>query len=78
MYFPDDVWRYIVWLSLPLVPVWKRQYSNTMAELDEFIIRQPIILRMEHGILCVARQIVFRGHQMGFRRTLLEHAYLNI
>jgi hypothetical protein len=58
--------------------VWKRQYSKTMAELDEFIIRQPIILRMEHGILCVARQIVFRGHQMGFRRTLLEHAYLNI
>ena len=56
MYLPADIWRYIVWLSLPKVPPWKRQYSKTVSELEESIAscHRPTILRMQRGILCVA------------------------
>jgi len=76
MYFPDSVWHYIVRLSLPRVPPWKRRYFNVVDELQHSIVnrRRPTILRMNSGILCVARHIVCRGYQ----RRLLEYAYLNI
>ena len=82
MYLPADIWHYIVWLSLPKMPLWKRQYSKAVFELEESIAscHRPTILRMQHNIMCVARQIVVRGQHplMAFRRTVLEHAYLNI
>lgn len=76
MYFPDDVWRYIVKLSLPVLPPWERRFLRVVHELEQSNTNRtrPTVLRMENGILCIARQFVFRG----YHRTLMEYAYLNL
>ncbi len=76
MFIPDDVWRYIVFLSLPSIPPWKRRYKNVTAELY-ISFRQrgrPTIINSKEGILCLVRKVGVYPLQKIVR--FLEYSYL--
>ena len=76
MFLPDDVWRYIVFLSLPSIPPWKRRYKNVIVELCiSFKQRsRPTIIGSKDGIICLVRKVGVFPLQKIMR--MVEHYYL--
>ena len=76
MYFPDDVWRYIVELSLPTDPPWKRCFRAVVSEMNEALAsrRRPVIIYSRDDVVCLVRNI-----RVGSRHVRLhEHVVFTV
>lgn len=76
MFLPDDVWRYIVFLSLPSIPPWKRRFKNVTSELYlSFKQRgRPTIIGSRNGVICLIKKMgVFPLKKV---MRMVEYSYL--
>ena len=76
MYLPDDVWRYIVFLSLPTIPPWKRRYKHVTSELYLTFKQRgrPTLICSRNGVICLVKKVGVYPLQRIMRTV--EYSYL--